>query len=403
MGFLIMTQISIINFNNRKDRGLASMLIDCLTVNASKLYPKVESRITRTMKLGCTVALMMGATAGAVSAQGTWTETAPLPGSPYATMIVGLPNGNGLLTGGYFGGLGQISNWATLYNPVTNTWTTTTSMKYKRHSHTGTLLADGSALVVGGGVWNGVSYTFAPKAETYKPATKTWTATGAMITPRFGQTATLLADGRVLVTGGANFYYPRNNRIGYTASAEIYNPQTRAWSSAGSMSMARVGHSATLLSNGKVLVAGGSGINYSTSSTEIFDPTTGVWSSGPSMQLVNGGNTAGLLADGRVLVVGFNAYAPAAEIYDPSMGQWSAAATPASMGPLARLPNGNFMLVAPSPAPCLIYDSATDAWSPTGALNYYRAYGSLETLATGQVLLAGGSPTGSYGGELYNP
>ena len=402
-----MKQITTVKFrndiHNHQSRWCASMLHDFMATNAQKVFPRAEGRIIRAMKLGMSVALMMGVTAGSVSAQGTWSETAPLPGSPYATMVVGLPNGNGLLSGGYFGGLGQVTNWATLYNPATNTWTTTTAMKYRRHFHTGTLLVDGTALVVGGGVWDGVRYTFAPKAETYKPAAKTWTATGAMVTPRFGHTATLLADGRVLVTGGAKLYFPTYHMTTYTASAEIYDPKTRTWVSTGSMSGARIGHSATLMSGGKVLVTGGWATNYNTSSTEIFDPITGKWSPGLSMQSVTGSNSAGMLNDGRVLVVGYNGYAPAAELYDPLTGQWSAAANPPSTGSLARLPAGNFMLVTQNPLPCQIYDVSTDTWVPTGALNFGRAYGSLATLATGQVLLAGGMPTGTYGGEIYNP
>lgn len=295
-----MKQHTIVNLNlavsSQQNPGLAGIHFHPVLVCARGAFTKAQAGVLRAMGLGFSVVAMVGVTAGSALAQGTWSETGPLPGSPYATMVVGLATGDALLSGGLYGGLGAVSAGATVYRPVTNAWTGTTAMKYRRHSHTGTLLEDGTALVVGGGVWDGVRYTFAPKAETYKPATKTWTATGTMITPRFGHTATKLADGRVLVTGGANFYYPRNNRIAYTATAEIYDPNTRKWASAGSMSMARINHSATLLPDGKLLAAGGSGINYNTSATEIFDPATGKWSLGPSMQSVTGGNWGARLA-----------------------------------------------------------------------------------------------------------
>ena len=103
----------------------------------------------------------------------------------------------------------------------------------------------------------------------------TWTPTGSLTTPRGGHTATLLANGRVLVTGGES----SNGTI--LASAELYNPTTGVWTITGNMANARTNHTATLLPNGEVLVAGGIGVgdpqSPCTATAELYNPFTGLW------------------------------------------------------------------------------------------------------------------------------
>ncbi len=166
-----------------------------------------------------------------------------------------------------------------------------------RDHHTATLLQDGRVLVVGGG---GEGYASQSLADLYDPATGKFTRTGSMKTGRWLHTATLLHDGRVLVIGG------RSPKDSVYTSAEIYEPATGRFRSAGSLSEGRQQQTATLLPDGRVFIAGGywsDGQKYRVlSSTEMFDPATGKFSPVGSMGAPRDGHTATLLNNGRVLL-----------------------------------------------------------------------------------------------------
>src|SRR5205814_1184266 len=135
-------------------------------------------------------------------------------------------------------------------------------------------------------------------AELYDPASGTWTATGSLGAARSDHTATLLPNGKVLVAGGFN----DSNRL---ASAELYDPASGTWTATGSLGAARNGHIATLLPNGKVLVAGGFNGDSDSSilvSAELYDPASGTWSATGSLVFARGAHTATLLPNGRVLI-----------------------------------------------------------------------------------------------------
>ena len=149
--------------------------------------------------------------------------------------------------------------------------------------------------------------------------------TGAMAVVRNGQTATLLLDGRVLIAGGS-----KDN------SAEMYDPQTGTFSPAGPMSVVRVrGHTATLLQDGRVLITGGTDDSLSVSplaAAELYDPKTGKFVPTGSMVNARSGHTASLLRDGRVLIVGdyegSGSMRTAAELYDPKAGRFVPTGSP---------------------------------------------------------------------------
>ena len=111
-----------------------------------------------------------------------------------------------------------------------------------------------------------------PGSECFLPTPRsdsgTWASTGALNTPRTAHTATLLANGQVLVAGG------EDSGGTLIASAELYNPATGKWTVTGSLATPRYDHTATLLANGEVLIAGGVNGTY-TATAELYNPSTG--------------------------------------------------------------------------------------------------------------------------------
>ena len=122
------------------------------------------------------------------------------------------------------------------------------------------------------GGWDEQRLTW-PAPSSIDPAPGVWSPTGSLTTARYYHTATLLPNGKVLVAGG---YHGTSD--GPLASAELYDPATGTWSATGSLGTARIYHTATLLPNGKVLVAGGVASSGSLASAELYDPATGTWS-----------------------------------------------------------------------------------------------------------------------------
>jgi hypothetical protein len=180
------------------------------------------------------------------------------------------------------------------------------------------LLANGEVLVAGGGNATG-SLT---SAELYNPATGKWAVSGrrcGRCDARVSHTATILPNGEVLVAGGVS------NGNSCAASAELYNPSTSQWTTTGSMTKTRGNHTATLLPNSKVLVAGGlcsGGAFYPDNSAELYDPSTGSWKTTGSMKVARVNTAATLLTNGQVLITGGNGTSSggrSSELYDPQV------------------------------------------------------------------------------------
>lgn len=241
-----------------------------------------------------------------------------------------LPGGKVLIAGGgpssWDGGDPTFLDAAELYDPQTGTFSATGPMSTPRESHTATLLPDGRVLIVGGEDQDGHAVA---TAEIYDPKSGTFSPTGSMAVARAFHTATPLPDGRVLVVGGNAGTWSYSGP--FLASAEIYNPKTGRFSPTGSMTVGRVFHAAVLLPDGRVLVEGG-GSDYSggkfLSSAELYDPKAGTWTATGSMANRRNFDSATLLTDSRVLVAGgFGDKGPlaSAELYNPKTGTFSSA------------------------------------------------------------------------------
>jgi hypothetical protein len=237
-------------------------------------------------------------------------------------------------------------------------------MNIARENHTATLLGNGKVLVAGGSVPGGTTNA----AELYDPIQGTWTLTDPLPVSVFGHMATLLPSGKVLVTGGVSV-------TGMTARAEVFDPAmvpNGRWTSVGAMGVARRLHSATLLQNGKVLVAAGQGNGQQQlTSTELFDPTTGRWQSALPLLTPRVAHLAALLPNGKALVAGGEGsnflVTATTELFDPGLGFDSAwqpvietIASPLNLGEGLALTGSKFRGVSEGSSGNGAQGSATD-------------------------------------------
>ena len=340
------------------------------------------------------------------SASGLWAFTGSMTTPRFSHSMTLLQDGRVLVVGGATTG-GSITFSYEVYNPATGTWTKGATPA-GLYSHTATRLQDGRVLIAAGSAGTTSSYL-------YNPTTNSWASTGAITVIRgTGATATLLPDGRVLLAGGDPGICWGPPCGPFPDISEIYDPVTGTWSTTGTMSAVRFNHTATLLPDGRVLVAGGyEGFSLAYLTTaEIYNPATGTWSPTGSLATARQGHSATLLPDGRVLVVGGNAAngtaVTSAEIYDPASGTWADAGSLTALGgprPATLLPNGRVLVAGGNSA--VLYDPATNAWTTTGSLNTSRFGHTALLLSSGKVLAVGGTATGSSttlaSAELYTP
>jgi hypothetical protein len=256
----------------------------------------------------------------------------------------------------------------------------------------------------------------------------TFTPTGTLTTPRgYGHTATLLQNGKVLITGGMN------DCCQLLASAEIFDPVTGTFTATGDMTVGRSHHSATLLPDGRVLIAGGGG-SGSLATAELYDPSTGIFTMTGNMVTAQTSPSATLLNNGTVLITGGEIGSTSdwpivatPELYDPATGTFKATADYADRNtgsmygtwglvgvPATLLPNDT-VLIAGEPT-AELYDPAIGTFSLTDKMTAYTFLGgpsdplyingrTATLLRDGHVLLVGGEneDLGDFIAELYDP
>lgn len=288
--------------------------------------------------------------------------------SPTATL---LPNGKVLIAGGSWcrssacNGFDPLAS-AELFDPATETFSATGSMSFARDGHTATLLNNGTVLITGGGdPEDGSGADDYTTAETYDPATGNFTRVGDMTQGRTQHTASLLGDGRVLIAGGSVDV----NGFGLFPSktAEIYDPATQSFSPAGDMPKEAAFHTASVLLDGTVLVVGGEGNTCSDApGLAIFDPASNSFSACVSLPERRAEHTATTLNDGRVLITG---------------GRDSC----------------DFSDIPAAYATAVVFDPATASYSPEKFMREPRSGHSATLLADGRVLVVGSMA------ELFDP
>jgi len=333
-----------------------------------------------------------------------------------------LPDGTILIVGGMGGTgttIGPSLASAEIYDPATGTSTPTGAMMTPRSGHTATLLPDGRVLVVGGfNDWAALA-----SAELFDPVSGEWTPTDSLAEGRGFHTATLLSDGQVLVAGGRS----NNSSTGHALlSAELYDPRRGSWTTTGNLVKAHTSHSATLLPDGTVLIMGPSydGYRMATDATaQRYDPGSGSWSTAGNPNTPRGGETATLLSDGTVLVAGGDRFTPVgccgstggpevqAELFDPAKSSWTVTGSlpeSHSWHSASLLPDGTVVVAggvggdpdigsgtiaserARSLASTDRYDPQTGLWTASAAMSQARALHAAVTLPDGRVLVFGG-------------
>ena len=277
------------------------------------------------------------------------------------------------------------SSYPMLVDPA---WQSTGSLAYKRSHHTATTLKSGLVLITGGEADEIVP------GELYDPKTRTFSVTGACKEEHYGQSASLLQNGRVLIVGGDR---PLQSA---SATSELFDPATGKCTPTGSLNDGRSWASAVTLNDGRVLLAGGMvhGIapGAISDAVELYDPTLGTWSKGASLAAGRVRNSMTKLGDGRVLVVGgfaANSVLTAPELYDPTQNKWQGTGSlvfDETLSSSVLMKDGRILVAGCGDAGEL-YDPATNTWQKTGDQTYKRCGGqTLTLLADGDALLSGG-------------
>ena len=299
---------------------------------------------------------------------GVWEKTASLPTPRERPALVALPGGQALLIGGETGEEGGPAAYSSTYifDPTTRSWSPSGLLNTARTGTAAAVLADGRVLVAGGLYTGGAAQSerVLDSSEVWDPGSGAWSLTGQMAATRWGASVVTLADGRVLIVGGVASLESAPTQ---QASAEVYDPTTGQWSSAGTLATARSGFVLVALPDGGALVAGGSGTRVPIlSSVERFDPASNTWSPAEALPVAVTDATGIELADGRVLLAGGTNHPP--QMIDAVAGTFVSGLT----------------------VDAALFDPKTGTWTATVPMPSPRANASAVLLADGSAIFAGG-------------
>jgi N-acetylneuraminic acid mutarotase len=367
----------------------------------------------------CTSEKLTVTSAGAL---GAWSDGASMSVERVWDTQTVLSDGRILVAGGQTNA-GVYTNTAELYDPTSGSWSSAGAMAHGRYLAAAARLGNGRVLVAGGDRAGNCGAAIGT-ADIYDPATNAWSSAAPLQTPRLAASAVAFADGRVLVAGGTQ-PNPDCNTSTIFSTVEIYDPASNSWSTAAPMNAARYLALATLLPDGRVLIAGGwggpSGPYHQLNSAEIYNPITDTWATVAPMTWGHAFGTLTRLADGRVLVVGgtssgsgIGAVFAGAEVYDPTQNSWI------TTGPMvanredqtAALLAGGDVLVAGGLSSSFFrlasaerYNPGTNHWTATADMPRATNDALASPLPNGDLLVTGGqSDTGIENRtEIFDP
>ena len=304
------------------------------------------------------------------------------------------------------GGITSVLATSELFDPASKSFAQSATMATSRFGHSAVRLLDGRVLVMGGTSDCNTVFCFqTATAELFDPATESFTSTGSMLSARTGFSATLLQDGRILVAGGFSRFCRGFLSSCYLSSAELFDPASGTFSSTGSMTMPRSNATATELNNGMVLIAGGQDNSGPLSTLELFDPAKGIFTLAGNMLTPRRLHSAVALSNGDVLLAGGNGDSStlaSTEVFETSANQSTAAGsmtTPRANHTATLLNNGEILFAGgesdtPDSGSILasaeLFDPGSGQFAATASMNVARTGHTATLLSDGSMLVAGG-------------
>lgn len=310
--------------------------------------------------------LALSACQSALTTSGSWSELPAPPVSTATAHIVATADGRGVVLGGFQLQTGEPLGQTAMLAPAAGHWIQAAPIPEPRSGDIAIPLSDGTVLVAAGAGGSSVERQLYRSTWIFEPSRDRWSRAGDLHMARTNPSAVRLTDGRVLLVGGS-----AAGENSLLASAEVYDPSRKTWATAGDLSLARTGLALAALSDGGALAVGGceyrlnqAGVS-AMATAEVFNPGSARWVATRPLPEARCSPGAVGLADGRVLVVGGivnqpNGFgtSPTALLFDSRTGAWASAGSTVGSGNFLAGPGG----ITPPAAPVLLRDG--DVFQP---------------------------------------